>query len=640
MPEPVWLAEPLGYRLKNALLGPPLVSERLAEERLGKVAALGILAPDCISSTAYGTEEILRILVPAVGVAGFSLVLPVTGAIILVLLFVTLSYREVVIAYTRAGGSYVVARDNFGPRVAQVAAAALIIDYMVTVAVQVAAGTAAISSAIHPLVRYQVEISVAVVLLMAYANLRGLREASKAFAFPTYLFTATMLAMIVVGLVEAALGHLHPHPFRVPGAVPASGGPGAGLLEGASVFVLLKSFANGGSSLTGLEAISNGVSAFRPPEGRNARRTLVVMSIILGTLVLGVSILAHLTHAVPYVNQAPTVVAQEARYVFGQGTVGHVLYGLVIVSNVLILYTGGNTSFNGFPFLASFVASDSFLPRWLTKRGHRLAFSNGIIILTVVAIVLLVASGANVDTLVAVYAIGVFTGFTMAGAGMVRHHRRRREAGWRRRSAINGFAALLAGVVVIIFAVTKFRQGAWVVVLVFPILVAWFIRINRQYRREAAVLESNVAAACEAPLLRRHVAVILVDRMDLATASAIRYARSLVPDQLRVVHLRIDPRRARELEDDWSRVGLSRLPLEIVDCPDRRLGRASAELVAEHLDGSTEVTILLPRRDFAHFWSRLLHDRTADRIALVVERLPNANAMIVPFELRPGMVEG
>lgn len=630
------LPEPLSYRIKNRLLGPPLTSDDMATERLGKVAALGVLAPDCISSSAYGTEEMLRILVPVVGVAAFTLVLPVTGAILLILLLVTLSYREVVMVYTRAGGSYVVARDNFGPKIAQIAAAALIIDYTITVAVQVAAGTAAVVS-LDPkrLLFLTVPLSVAVVLVMTYGNLRGIREASKAFAFPTYFFIFSMGVMIIVGLIEVATGHLHAHPFDVPGAVPP-GRPGVGLLEGASVFLLAKSFANGGSSLTGLEAISNGVSAFRPPNGPNARRTLVMMSTTLGFLVAGVSLLAHFTHAVPYISGAPTVVAQEARDVFHFGLLGQVLYVMVVISNVAILYTGGNTSFNGFPFLASFVAQDAFLPRFLTKRGHRLSFSNGILVLSVVAIALLVVTRANVDSLVAVYAIGVFVGFTMAGAGMVRHHRREREPGWRHKTVVNGGAAVLSAIVVVVFSVTKFTQGVWIILILFPLLVWWFIRINRRYRLEAAALEAGAAQACAAPIPRRHVVILLVDRLDLASARALQYARSLGADRIRIVHFRIDPRRARELEEAWGRVGLGGMPLELLDCPDRRLGRATLEVVAEELaDRDTEVTVLLPRRDFAHFTSRILHDHTADRISLLVGQLPHANATIVPFQLTP-----
>jgi amino acid transporter len=632
LPE-VDIPERLLYRLKNRLLGPPLATERQSEERLGKIAALGVLSPDCISSSAYGTEEMLRVLIPVVGVAAFTLVLPVTGAILFVLLLVTLSYREVVQVYTKAGGSYVVARENFGPRIAQIAAVALIIDYTVTVAVQIAAGTDALVSAIPSLVPMVVPISVGVVLVMAWGNLRGIREASRMFAFPTYFFIVSMGLVVMVGIVKALLGDLATRPIHVPGAIPI-GHPGGGLLMGASVFIVLRSFANGGSSLTGLEAISNGVSAFRPPEGRNARITLVVMSTVLGTLVLGVSLLAHFTHAVPYVSGAPTVISQEARSVFGHGPIGDLLFYAVQLATMLILYTGGNTSFNGFPFLTSFVAGDSFLPRQLEKRGHRLAYSNGIIILTIAAVVLLVVTRAQVDSLVGVYAIGVFTGFTMAGAGMVVHHLREREPAWKRRLVVNGSAAILSGAVVIIFAVTKFAQGAWVVVVLFPILVFALIRMHRQYAEEAAELESGAAQACEAPILRRHAVVILVDRLDLATARAIQYARVLAPDDLRAVHFAIDPQVARTLRDQWSRLGLSRMPLDIVDCPDRRLARAAMELASETVAaGDTELTILLPRRGFGSGWRRLLHDRSADRIAAAVSQVPHTNATIVPYLL-------
>ena len=423
----VILPESFSYRLKKALLGPPLITERLSVERLGKPTALGVLSPDCISSTAYGTEEILFVLVRAVGVAAFSLLLPITLAVIVVLLFVTLSYREVVMVYTRAGGSYVVARENFGVKVAQIAAVALIIDYVVTVAVQVAAGTDALTSAIPALShgKVPVVISVAVVALMCYGNLRGIREAGHMFALPTYLFIAATGSVIIIGLIRAAWAELHADSINHPGVVPI-GTSGSGLFYGAGIIIVLRAFANGGSSLTGLEAISNGVATFRQPEGPNARRVLVIMSIILGSLVSGVSLLAHITHAVPYLHGSPTVLSQEAKYVFGSAWFGRFGYFFVQAATMLILWTGGNTSFNGFPNLASFVAEDSFLPHRLTRRGHRLVFSNGIIILTIAAGALLVFTGVQVDVLVGVYAVGVFTGFTFAGFGMSKHHIRTR----------------------------------------------------------------------------------------------------------------------------------------------------------------------------------------------------------------------
>ncbi|MGH9170736.1 MAG: APC family permease, partial [Acidimicrobiales bacterium] len=628
------LPEPLAYRLKKRLLGDPITTERLSEERLGKFTALGVLAPDCISSTAYGSEEMLNQMVRYIGVAAFSLLLPITGIVLVVLLFVTLSYREVVMVYTKAGGAYVVARENFGPRIAQIAAVALIIDYIVTVAVQTVAGTDALSSAFPALSTTldTVLITVGIVILLVYGNLRGVREAGKTFALPTYLFIGAIGTLVIIGMIRWGLGDLHAHSIYGLKGVGHIGHPGSGLLYGAALIVALRAFANGGSSMTGLEAISNGVANFREPTGRNARRVLVIMSCTLGSLVLGVSLIAHVTHAVPYVLGSPTVLSQEAHYVFGYGLVGRIGFFGVQAATMLILYTGANTSFNGFPNLASFVAQDAYLPRQLTRRGHRLVFSNGIILLAVVSIALVVVTRGNLTSLVALYAIGVFTGFTMAGAGMVKYHLGHRTKGWRHRIAINGFAAVLAFVVVAIFAITKFTEGAWVVVVLFPILVTVLIRLHKQYEEEKTELETNAARAAVVPVLRRHVVLVLVERLDLATARALQYARTLAPDELRAVHFVLDTRQSHELEEKWSRLGLARFPLDLLECQDRRLSRAAMQLVAEASDdGQTEVSVLLPRRVFEGYWRRVLHDRTADRIAAYVSQLPNANATIVPF---------
>ncbi|MGH9131945.1 MAG: amino acid permease [Acidimicrobiales bacterium] len=629
------LPETLGYRIKNKLLGHPINSSNLDSERLGNFAALGVLAPDCISSSAYASEQILTILVPVVGVVAFSLVLPITAAIIGVLILVTLSYREVVQVYTKAGGSYVVARENFGPNIAQISAVALLIDYTVTVAVQTAAGTVAlVSLAPSTIAPYQTPISVAVVVFLCYGNLRGIREASKVFAFPTYLFVLGLGSVIVIGLIRVALGDLPVLPTHVHGALsllPGNRGR-TSLFEGAGIFYILQAYANGGSALTGLEAISDGVSAFRPPEGINARRVLVAMSTTLGSLVVGVSLLAHFTHAIPYISGAPSVVSQEAKEIFGGGA-GAVPYYAFQMITLLILWTGANTSFNGFPYLANFVAGDSFLPRQLTKRGHRLAFSNGIIVLAVVAIALLVATGANLNALIAFYAIGVFTGFTMAGAGMFKYHIDHHQPGWKLKSVINGSAAVVTAAVVLIFAVTKFTSGAWVVVVAFPLLLWALIRLNRQYRQEEEMLEEGATAAAEAPALRRLVVLVFIDHLDLAAAQAIRYARALRPNEIRAVHFVLDDVVAAELRQTWTHLGLPEdIGLYLRNCPSRRLLRDALELVAETVaEEGTEVSVLLPRRVYARAWSRLLHDRTADHLASQISRLPHANATVVPF---------
>jgi amino acid transporter len=631
-----WLDVPetLGYRFKRRLLGPPMVNDQLEDERLSNGVALGVLAPDCISSSAYGTEEMLiELLKGGAAFAAFWLVLPITGVIIAILLLLTLSYRQVVSVYTKAGGSYVVARDNFGPRVAQIAAVALLIDYVVTVAVQTAAGTVAVVSAVPSLGPYSLEITLAVVVLLAYGNLRGIKEAGRVFAVPTYLFAGIIGSVIIVGLIRAGLGNLPQiDPTTAAGAVDMP--QGNGFVEGITILTLLRSFANGGSSLTGLEAISNGVGTFRKPESRNARRAMVVMSCTLGFLVSGVSLLAWQTHAVPHTNGYPSVLSQEAKLVFGSSAVGHLLFILTQTFTALILYTGANTSFNGFPYLASFVAQDAFLPRQLRRRGHRLVFSNAIILLTVVSVFLLVATDAKVNSLVPFYAIGVFTGFTMAGLGMARHFDREKGPGWRRNVALNLAAGLASLVVVAIFAIAKFAEGAWLVVIVFPIMVVALIRLNRLYREEAAVLAGlDPQAVIASSVYAKHNVLVFVDSLDLATVAAMRYGRSLQPTEIRAVHFVLDTARAERLRQRWTDAG-ARIPLELVDCPDRRLTRAAVLLLNRESAPRTETTILLPRRSYSPFLGRLLHDRTADRMARVISRVPNAAATIIPFDTR------
>jgi len=631
------LPETLRYRLKNTLLGPPLVNEKLGDERLGRPSALGVLAPDCISSSAYGTEQMLTQLVPAVGLAGFVLVVPVTMAILGVLFFVTLSYLDVIAFYTKAGGAYVVARENFGPKIAQIAAVALLIDYTVTVAVQTAAGTAALTSAVPSLVHWTVPITIGVILLLLYGNLRGIKEAGKFFAFPTYFFIFSLGVVVIIGIAREIMGTLHVHAIPAGAATVPIGHPGSGLLYGATFIVILRAFANGGSSLTGLEAISNGVGTFREPTSTNARLTLVIMSSVLGFLVLGVTLIAHWTHAVPYLAGSPTVVSQEVQYVLGTGPVGKLLFYVVQLATMLILYTGGNTSFNGFPFLASFVAEDAYLPKQLTRRGHRLAFSNGIIVLTIVALILIIATGAQLTSLVALYAIGVFTGFAMAGSGMIKHHLDARGPKWRRGVVVNAISAFLTALIVLIFATVKFNEGAWVVVIVGPVMYFGLMRLHRQYMVEEVQLEEGASEAAEAPVLSRHAVIVLVDRLDMATARALQYARTLHPDDLRAIHFALDPLASEQLEEEWRRLGLSDLPLDIQECEDRRLTRAALELAAETVaDRKTELTILLPRRIFSSGLKRVLHDNTADHIASAVGHLEHVNATVVPYQLEGG----
>jgi amino acid transporter len=621
-------------RCKRVFLGRPMINDQLQHERLSNPIALGVLSPDAISSTAYGSEQVMIELLPAAGMAAFALLLPITGVILLILVLVAASYRQVVTVYTRAGGSYVVARENFGPKIAQIAAASLLIDYVVTVAVQCAAGTVAVASAIPALGPYSLEITVGIVLLMCFANLRGLREAGLPFALPTYLFVGMVGLTIIVGIFREFVGGLPVYdPVHADGAVAVQ--HGSGLIMGATLLIVLRAFANGGSSLTGVEAISNTVNAFRPPESINARKVLVIMACILAFLLAGVAWLAHLTHAFPYASGYPSMLSEIAKAVFGSGPIGKVIYFLVQAATALVLYTGGNTSFNGFPALTSFVAEDSFLPRPLMKRGQRLVFSNGILTLTVLAVALLIGTGGSLNALVPFYAIGVFTGFAMAGYGMTKHWITHRGPGWRHKLAINLSAGVLSTVVVAIFAIAKFTEGAWLVVVVFPVLVFALMRVNRQYRAETSVLETSVVDPPELVEYDRHRVLIFVDSVDLAEIEAVRYAKGLKADDLTAVHFVLDSVHAEGLQRQWRHIGHV-TELKTIECFDRNLGRAAHELVqrimTEHAE--TKVTVLLPRREYSQLLGRFLHDRTADMIAKVVSRIPGASAQIVAYDIK------
>jgi amino acid transporter len=633
-PAVVELPESLGYRVKTRLLGAPLHTDRLAHERLGKPTALAVFASDNLSSSAYATEEILRVAIPAVGVAAFSLVVPITVALLVVLGFLILSYRQTIKAYPSAGGAYIVTRENFGLLPAQVAGVALLTDYVLTVSVSVAAGVAALSSAFPSLARYNVWLAILCVLLIAGGNLKGVRESGKLFAVPTYFFIAGMAVLLLIGLGRMLFGQLPVDSLDQEGLVKVGSG-GSGLFYGASLFVVMHAFASGGAAVTGVEAISNGVPAFKQPAWRNARTTLVIMGSLLGVMFLGLSVLAAKVHAAPYESGTPTVISQVGKLVYGNSVGGHILYYLLQAGTMLILVLAANTSFADFPRLASFHAGDNFMPRQLTKRGHRLVFSNGVIFLAVAGIALLLLTDAKVDRLIPLYAIGVFTSFTLSQAGMAKHHITHKEQGWRWGLFVNATGAVMSLVVDIIIAITKFTHGAWVIVVLVPIMVMVLVRLNRQYEAEAEELEHDAPQAAAAPILRRHVVIVFVDDLDVAAARAIQYARTLTPDELRVVHFDLDPIRTEDLAAAWRRLGLSRVSLEIIELPDRRLNRAALQLAAEELaGGETEVSVLIPRIHYRRIWHRLLHDRTADSIAQPLADLSHCNVTIVPYHLR------
>jgi len=587
------LKDPLSYKIKRKLLGNPLNRHTLSHQRLSKRYGLGILSSDCISSSAYGSEQILLALVPAFGLAAFAMLMPMTMIVLLILLIVTLSYRNVISVYTKVGGAYIVSRDNFGPVVAQIAAVAL---------------------------------------LLTYGNLRGVKEAGKAFALPTYLFVGSMFTVFGIGIYRQIAGTLPVLDVNQPGAVEI--GQEQGLLTFAAVFILLRAFANGGSSLTGLEAISDGVALFKAPEHINARRTLVIMSTLLGSLVLGVSYFAHKIYAMPYESGTPTVISQIAKTILGDGAAGSAFFILVQASTMLILFAGANTTYSAFPMVVNFVAQDGYLPNWLTKRGHRLNFSNGILVLTAAAMILILVTRASVEDLVAYYALGVFTAFTLSGLGMAKYAKTHKKGAWKVNYVINGLSGSISLLVVLIFAVVKFNQGAWVVVVITPFLVMAFLRLRKQYTREEDALNITTQSS-RATSITRHDVTVLIDNFDLATIGAIRYARSLNPRNLSAVHFVIDDRRAEMLSKAWAKnEACADVPLELIDCPDRRLANAAVDYAIRTTAGNdVELTLLLPRRSYSKVLGWLLHDQTAEDIARPISQLERVVATIVPFDV-------
>ncbi|CAB4340114.1 unannotated protein [freshwater metagenome] len=610
------------------MLGRALTTDQLEHERLSNSVALAVFSSDALSSTAYASEEILlTLLVAGVGSMAFNLVLPITIAMVLVLTILVFSYRQTIKAYPSAGGAYIVTKDNLGVIPAQVAGVALLTDYILTVSVSVSAGVAALYSVFHGVYPYRVPIALGFIAIIAIGNLRGVKESGKIFAIPTYAFLISMFLMIGVGIVKATLGGGLDHVRLDPIQAEALATTGA-----ASFVLILHAFASGGAAVTGVEAISNGVPAFKAPEWKNARNTLMVMGIFLGMMFLGISWLAGQVHAVPM--EGRTVISQIAETVYGNGVLGKFLFIFTQASTMFILVLAANTSFADFPRLASFQAEDSFMPRQLTKRGHRLVFSNGIIALAISAAVLVVILGADVSKLIPLYAVGVFTSFTLSQAGMARRHIRLKEQGWKVGLFINGLGAIVTLVVTVVIAYTKFTHGAWVIIVLIPIFVWVVVRLNHQYEAEKAELEGDAILAATAPILRRHAVVVLIDKIDRTSARAIQYARTLHPDRLWAVHIAVDEIHASELADEWSALALKQLPLDIRECPDRRINRTVLEVVHElAADGDTEVSILIPRREYRSRWHRLLHDHTADGIAKAISDVPHANVTFVPYHL-------
>lgn len=556
--EPKLRPQGFGFGVKRTILGPAIPTHRQIHERLGKVTALPIFSSDALSSVAYGTEEMLRVFVAAgVGVAMFSLIGPISIAIALILVTLMFSYRQTIKAYPSAGGAYIVTKDNFGLLPAQVAGVALLTDYVLTVAVSISAGVAAIVTAANDLYPYRVPLALFFLVVLMWGNLRGVRESGKMFAAPTYLFIFGIFTLLAVGYARLAFGGLEPVPANGLDAVPAN----AGLLYGIALFVVLRALASGTTALTGVEAISNGIPAFRPPEWKNARATLMVMGAILGTMFLGVTFLVANLHISPDLTDRNTVLGMLAQHVFGSGSIGHAAFLYIQITTMAILVLAANTSFADFPRLANFHAGDAFMPRQFTSRGHRLVFSNGIIALGAAAGFLIVLFQANVTRLIPFYALGVFTSFTMSQAGMAKRHLRLREPGWRHGVAINAFGAVMTGVVDIVIMVTKFPDDLAILVLV-PILVLLLVRMNRAYEHEHAQLDEALEPF-EPGQAERPTLVLVVEDLDRQTIHALQYAKTVQARDVHAVHFRTADEDGRDLLGLWKELGID-LPLELV----------------------------------------------------------------------------
>jgi len=601
-------------RLKRVFLGSPLPTAQSRHERLAKTTALAVFASDALSSVAYATEEILLVLVLA-GTAALSYSLPISIAIAVLITIVVSSYRQTIRAYPQGGGAYIVSKDNLGVPAGLVAGAALLIDYMLTVAVSVAAGIAALTSAVPALFPYRPWLCVAAVVGIAVANLRGIRESGKLFAAPTYLFIASLFVLIVYGGAGAIFDFLPEAPYqRHP--------PG---LEGVGLFLFLRAFASGCTALTGVEAVSDGVPAFKPPEAHNARIVLTVLGVILIVLFMGITFLAYDFGIAP--RHEETVVSQLARHVFGGGA----FYFEIQAVTMLILLLAANTSFADFPRLSFFLARDRFIPRQFATQGDRLVFSNGILILSGLAALLLVIFGGDTHALIPLYAVGVFLSFTLSQASMVRRWLRLKEEGWWWRWWLNAVGAIVTGLVMITIAATKFTHGAWIVVLLIPSLVAVFVIVHRHYEEVAVQLSLD---AFSPPPPMTNTVLVLVGDIHRGVIKAIQYAQTLSPNA-KAVFVETDPERTRRLEEKWGKYGMG-VPLIVLTSPYRSLLGPLTKYV-DHLQNQGEnhvVTIVLPEFIPAKWWQLGLHNQTAFLIKGAMLFRKNVIVTDVPYHLR------
>jgi len=612
-------------QIKRFLVGKPIATEHQHHERLSRVTALAVFSSDALSSVAYATEAILSILVLGGSVAlGYSL--PVAIGIAVLLVVVAFSYRQTIRAYPKGGGGYIVARENLGNIYGLIAAGALLIDYVLTVAVSISAGVAAITSLASTwgmpwLASYAVEIGLVCILLVTLANLRGVKESGVIFAVPTYVFIVSILTLIVYGFIRNMLFDVQPVVHMIDPEIPSTG-------EAIGLWLILRAFAAGCTALTGIEAISDGVPAFRSPESKNAASTLTWMVMILVTMFLGITWLAHAHGAVPNELTHETVISQIARTTFGDGLV----YGVIQMATALILVLAANTAYADFPRLASFLSRDRFLPRQFSSRGDRLVFSNGILALGVFSALLVVLFHANEITMLPLYAIGVFISFTLSQAGMVRHHFHIKEEGWRWGAVINSLGTVLTAVVLVVLAVTKFTHGAWAVMVLIPMLVLLFMSINKHYSSVARQL--SLEGAGRPFPLRRHTSIILVSGIHRGVLPALQYAQSIAPDNVMAVYVNLDVDQTMRLQQRWIDWGCN-VPLVVLESPYRSLITPLFNYIQE-VDARYNdhvLTVVLPEFVPAHWWEHLLHNQTGMLIKAALMFNKGVVVTSVPYHL-------
>lgn len=617
-------ARPVLTSLKRVLVGRPMATDQQEHQRIPKVIALAVFSSDAISSTAYAGEEIL--FVTALGASslalGLDVLIPIAVAVAALLVIVVTSYRRTINAYPQGGGSYIVSRENLGPYPSLVAGASILVDYTLTVAVSISAGVAAIISIprFRDLADSRVMVCLVIVAILTLANLRGLRESGSAFAIPTYVYILILGLLVVVGGARLFSGDIEPVPFD-PEAFDGTRRAGGTL----GLFLILKGFSSGAVALSGIEAIAVGVPAFRKPASKNAAITLMWMAVILGFLFFGTSYLA--AHLEPYPSHEETVLSQLGRAVFSDGP----LYVILQFATAGILILAANTAYAAFPNLTSMMAKDGYLPKQLTARGDRLVFSNGILLLAVAACGLIVAFGGITNALIPLYAVGVFTSFTLSQAGMVVYQRRRREPGWRWNATISGIGAVTTFVVLAVVAGTKFTSGAWIPIAILPLFIWLFLSIQRHYQRVDTQLRVE-------PVSNRHMqnntAAVLVNRVDQRTLRALAYARSLNPNHLTALYVSEEQSDSDEVQEQWNQFRIE-VPLEIVHSPYRDLV-ASVNTFLDELDRRWDddtITVLIPEFVVRRWWQNLLHGQSALTLKLSLLYRRNTIVVSVPHHL-------